>query len=54
MKYDTRLIEKKVNEGFIPESDVEKYLKALPEETDFDVTSYDDLSKEDTTDAPAA
>lgn len=51
MKFDSRLLDKKVEHGFITRQDREAYLKALPEESEFEFTSMEEVEKEE---APTA
>jgi len=49
MKYDNRLIEKKMEHGFLTRQERDSHLKGLPEESDFAFTSMDEIEKEDPT-----
>lgn len=47
LKMDYRLVEKKIEEGFMTREEFEAWIKELPEETEFDFTSAEELEKED-------
>lgn len=47
MKFDTRLLDKKVEHGFLTRQERDAHLKALPEESDFDFTSMTEIERED-------
>lgn len=44
--FDVRLIEKKIDEGFLTHEDEEKFLKTVAAETDYDFTSAEALDAE--------
>ena len=46
-KFDVRLTDKKIEHGFLTRQDRDQYLKALPEEKDFDFTSSEVLDAEE-------
>lgn len=46
MRFDYRLVEKKVDEGFLSHDEVKKFRNSIPEETDYDVTSATELLDE--------
>lgn len=45
-KFDYRLAEKKVAEGFLTQEEIENFKKAVQEETEFDFTSHDGLHED--------
>jgi len=47
MKYDSRLLDKKVVHKQLKLEDRDAFLKALPEEVDFDFTSMTEIEKVD-------
>ncbi len=47
-KYDLRLMEKKIQHGFMTKQEREQYLKALGSEADYDFTSAESLTSSDT------
>ncbi|MBN8555036.1 MAG: hypothetical protein J0L93_06285 [Deltaproteobacteria bacterium] len=49
MKFDARLLDKKVEHGFLTRQEREAYLKALPEESEFEFTSMEEVEKEEAT-----
>lgn len=42
-KFDTRLLDKKIDDGFLSREERERYLSALPEETEVDFTSMEEV-----------
>jgi hypothetical protein len=48
-KFDVRLIEKKIEHGFLTRQDRDQHLKALPAEEDFEFTSADAIDAEQLT-----
>ena len=46
-RFDSRLTEKKIDEKFMTREEFAKFLKEIPEETEFDFTSYDALREDD-------
>lgn len=42
-KFDTRLIEKKLEQKFMTRQERDTYLKAIPEEKEFEFTSMDEV-----------
>ncbi len=46
MKFDSRLLDKKVIHGFLTREERETYLKQLAEEKDFDFTTAETLDKD--------
>lgn len=46
MKMDYRLMEKKVEEGFLTREEFQSYLKSLKSEDEFDFTSAEALDQE--------
>jgi hypothetical protein len=40
-QFDLRLTEKRIDDGFSKPADLQNYLKALPEETEFDVVDIE-------------
>lgn len=51
MKFDVRLLDKKVQHGFLTHEDVKNHLKTLPEEAEYEFTSAEALDQEE---APAS
>lgn len=47
MRMDYRLIEKKIEEGFLTREEAEAWLKQIPQEAEFDFSLADELDKED-------
>jgi len=47
MQMDYRLMEKKVEEGFLTREEFQNYLKNLPNEADYDFTSAEQLDQEE-------
>ncbi len=47
-KFDTRLLDKKVEHGFLTRKEREDFVKNLEAEADFDFTSAETLDSEDT------
>jgi len=48
MKFDLRLMEKRVEQGFLSQKEADSYIKDLPQETDYDFSSHEKISAEDT------
>jgi hypothetical protein len=46
-RFDVRLLEKRVQHGFMTRKEREEFLKNLPAEVDYDFTSADALEAED-------
>lgn len=46
-RYDYRLVEKKIEEGFLEESEVKDFKTNIPEETEYDFSSHDELMAEE-------
>lgn len=46
MKFDSRLIEKKIEHGFLSRSERDQFLKTLPEETEFEFTSMEQIEND--------
>lgn len=46
-KFDVRLTDKKLEHGFMNRQELETYLKAIPDEKDFDVTNMDVVEQDD-------
>ena len=46
-RFDSRLTEKKMDEKFMTREEFAKFLKEIPEETEFDFTSYDALHEDE-------
>lgn len=42
-KFDSRLIEKKIQDGFLSLEEVQEFKKSVPEESEFDFSSAEEL-----------
>jgi hypothetical protein len=45
-RFDSRLIEKKIDENFITHADADQFIKTLPEEKEFEFTSAEELDQQ--------
>jgi len=45
-KFDSRLIEKKIDENFLTQDQADSYLKSIPDEKEFDFSYAEELDKE--------
>jgi len=46
-RFDTRTLDKKLDEGVITRQEVDQFLKAIPEEQEADFSSHDELMAEE-------
>ena len=52
VKFDTRLVEKRIGHGFLKEEEIKAHVKSLDEETEYDFTSAEALDNEEPEEAP--
>ncbi len=46
-KFDNRLIEKKIDEGFLTHDEADGFVASIPEEKEFEFTSAEELDKQE-------